>query len=504
MNNRHPIYVLHSPILDESTQTLKIPLFNRNDNVVGWTIIDLFEESKVLQFRFHMITEKNVQKDNYYACSSCLVSLHHIIIGKPEKGFIVDHINGNGLDNRKINLRFANHSQNSQNAPKREGCSSIYKGVRLRDNGKFWVSIRINGITIDLGVYEDELFAAKVYDAYALNGYGAHARTNNVLSDDIKEWILSNDDIPKEYKRVEKPKRDLPKNIIMIRNKFRVNVMRNGEKLCKMVSTVEEAIKLRDEFIAKHELTCQMDEFERINNPTKNANGEYIIQVHSKGKIIEVIVDAHVWSDVSRYSWRATKKNYYDTMIDNKSVIMHRYIYAKYVLNGNIPDNMTIDHKNPDAKYDNRLLNLRLADGSLQSHNHNKRSDADFSSKYKGVVFNGSMFFVSIDGGKHYYSGFKTEEEAALKANEVFTELYGADAHLNIIDTTQATTVNDKIQDDITKEYVENIKTCFHLKAIINKKKLGIAQGGTIVIMSIRKNTLEEKKKEVIKLLFGQ
>ena len=501
MNNRHPIYVSHPPILDELTNTLKIPLFDKDDNIVDWTIIDVGNESIVLQFRFHRIIDKHINKDNYYACTNFIGLLHHIIIGKPEKGFIVDHINGNGLDNTQKNLRFANHSQNGQNVPKKEGCSSIYKGVTLMYNGKFRVGITANNISTDLGIYEDELLAATVYDVYAIKLYGIHARTNNMLSDDIKQWIIANDDIPEEYKKVKKT-RTLPKNIIMIRGKFRVLIKRNGVTLYRTVATLEKAIKLRDEFIAKHESQRQIDELERINNPTKNANGEYIIQVYSKGKIIEVIVDAHVWGDVSKYAWCVANK-YFSTRINNKKVTMHRYIYAKYVLNGDIPDDRTVDHKNPDAKFDNRLANLRLANNSLQSHNHNKHADADPLNKYKGVILTGSSFRVDISNQS--YSGFKTEEEAAIKANEVFTELYGADAHLNVIDTTKTTTVNDKIkEDDITKEYVEKIKTCFHLKAVINKKKLGIAQGGTIATTKIRKNNVEETKKEVIKLLFEQ
>ena len=502
MNDHHLIYVSHPPILDELTKTLKIPLFDRDDNVVDWAIIDIGDEPKVLQFRFHMQTIKNVYKNTYYAGSTLGGSLHHIIIGKPKKGFVVDHINGNGLDNRRRNLHFANRSQNGQNVAKREGCSSKYKGVRLVKPGKFAACIKINGITINLGTFEDELSAAKVYDAYALKHYGLFAMTNNTLSDDVRNWILANDDIPEEYKKVETPKRTLPTNITMDGEKFLVKIVRNGVTFKKRAPTLVEALKLKDEFISRYELQCQINELNRINNPTKNANGEYVIQVQSSGKIIEVIVDAHVWYDISKYTWFILHGKYFATDIDNKRVSMHKYIYAKYALNGDIPDNMTIDHKNPDATFDNRLSNLRLANNSLQSHNHNKRSDADPFNKYKGVSFNGSSFLVHI--GERAFSGFKTEEEAAMKANEIFTELYGDDAHLNVIDTTKATTTNDKIQDDITKEYVENIKTCLHLKAVINKKKLGIKQGGTIAISKIKKYNLEETKREVIKLLFEQ
>ncbi len=46
------------------------------------------------------------------------IFLHHFVFGKPKDGFVIDHINGNGLDNQKSNLRFATKSQNNQNIDK--------------------------------------------------------------------------------------------------------------------------------------------------------------------------------------------------------------------------------------------------------------------------------------------------------------------------------------------------------------------------------------------------
>ena len=69
------------------------------------------------------------------------IRMHHFIFEKPsEKNIVVDHINGNGLDNRKCNLRFATYKQNSQNKPKREGTFSKYMGVYKKRN-KFRTSL---------------------------------------------------------------------------------------------------------------------------------------------------------------------------------------------------------------------------------------------------------------------------------------------------------------------------------------------------------------------------
>jgi len=101
-----------------------------------------------------------------------------------------DHINGNGLDNRRENLRLVSNSQNSMNSRKpkaREGSSygklSKYKGVsRYRDkNGKlggYYAHIRHNGKLTYIRGCESEEEAAKVYDAKAIELHGEYACLN--------------------------------------------------------------------------------------------------------------------------------------------------------------------------------------------------------------------------------------------------------------------------------------------------------------------------------------
>ena len=65
------------------------------------------------------------------------VFLHQLIM-KPENGKIVDHINHNGLDNRKENLRVCSYSQNNTN--KRKKYSSPYKGICRLERDKKWIA----------------------------------------------------------------------------------------------------------------------------------------------------------------------------------------------------------------------------------------------------------------------------------------------------------------------------------------------------------------------------
>jgi hypothetical protein len=110
------------------------------------------------------------------------VYLHHFIIGDPPPGMVVDHINGDRLDNRRANLRFCTLAQNKQNSRPYRGGTSRYKGVSWKRTGKGtgkWLArIRVDGKDIHLGFHKEEEEAAKAYDTAAIRYYGEFARTN--------------------------------------------------------------------------------------------------------------------------------------------------------------------------------------------------------------------------------------------------------------------------------------------------------------------------------------
>ena len=92
------------------------------------------------------------------------IRLHSLIMNCP-KGFEVDHINGNTLDNRKANLRVCSHSENCKNQPVRKNNSSGFTGVTFNKEKQKWTAqITINKKVTNLGRFnnkEDAILAYK-------------------------------------------------------------------------------------------------------------------------------------------------------------------------------------------------------------------------------------------------------------------------------------------------------------------------------------------------------
>lgn len=92
---------------------------------------------------------------------------------------IVDHINRNGLDNRRVNLRIVTNSLNSYNSKLAYDNRSGYRGVCWNKiNNKWTARITINGVVIFLGHYQNIMDAVLAYDHAAVNYWGDDAFLN--------------------------------------------------------------------------------------------------------------------------------------------------------------------------------------------------------------------------------------------------------------------------------------------------------------------------------------
>jgi len=100
-------------------------------------------------------------RDIYSSGKRTAIGMHRAI-NKTPRNFDTDHKNGNGLDNRKCNLRSVTHRQNLQNQKNRKGKSSVFPGVCFRD-GKWAAHITIDGSLKFLGHFPSEGIAFHFY-----------------------------------------------------------------------------------------------------------------------------------------------------------------------------------------------------------------------------------------------------------------------------------------------------------------------------------------------------
>lgn len=106
--------------------------------------------------------------------------MHSVITGWP----FVDHINGDGLDNQRANLRPVTSAQNAMNRQVRSDSLSGLKGVRRRRqrdgrwSNRWHAHIHTGGRRVFLGSFPSPEEAARAYDAAALKYFGEYARPN--------------------------------------------------------------------------------------------------------------------------------------------------------------------------------------------------------------------------------------------------------------------------------------------------------------------------------------
>jgi len=105
------------------------------------------------------------------------VLMHRLLLDAP-KGVQVDHRNGDGLDNRRINLRLASASQNQMNRHASAGRSQ-FKGVTWGGRAERWIArTQMDGESRHVGAFADEVEAARAYDSAALDRFGQFAHLN--------------------------------------------------------------------------------------------------------------------------------------------------------------------------------------------------------------------------------------------------------------------------------------------------------------------------------------
>jgi hypothetical protein len=148
-----------------------------------WALVDDEDYEELSNYNWYA----NKNHKIIYAIRTCkkedpTTMLMHRQIMRAKKDQIMDHINGNGLDNRKINLRFCTNAQNQFNSRiKNRFKTSKYKGICWhKDKHKWQAIIQIAGQKIHLGYFVNGREAAIAYNAAARVLFGEFARLNEI------------------------------------------------------------------------------------------------------------------------------------------------------------------------------------------------------------------------------------------------------------------------------------------------------------------------------------
>lgn len=144
-------------------------------------LVDAADAQLALDYPWRVLPGHNGKKYAHYRVAGTSFYLHRLICGTAA-GSETDHINGNGLDNRRVNLRTATPAQNSANTwkPKRPDGrphTSRYKGV-TRTKWGWSAKITVNQKCRRIGTFGSEADAARAYDEAAIEAWGEFARLN--------------------------------------------------------------------------------------------------------------------------------------------------------------------------------------------------------------------------------------------------------------------------------------------------------------------------------------
>lgn len=119
------------------------------------------------------------QRDRWYVRTSHGALMHRIILGLPDGGPLVDHRNGDGLDNRRVNLRAASAQQNCWNS-RGHSRGTRFKGIYWYKATQQWTGqvTTPDGRRVSIGYHDDEVAAAMARDRIAAELHGEFARLN--------------------------------------------------------------------------------------------------------------------------------------------------------------------------------------------------------------------------------------------------------------------------------------------------------------------------------------
>lgn len=139
-----------------------------------------FDELNKFKWSYYSSRRKEYAiRNSYTGKKHTTVRMHRQILNETNPEIFIDHEDGNGLNNQKLNLRRCSNKQNCANRRSHENVTSNYLGVYWRNDSKKW---RVSGVSdgkrFNIGHFDNEIDAAKAYDAWAKINHKEFANLN--------------------------------------------------------------------------------------------------------------------------------------------------------------------------------------------------------------------------------------------------------------------------------------------------------------------------------------
>ena len=381
----------------------------------GYAIVSKEDYEKVEPYKWQQDDKGYVRGKIKTRVGRRTVSIHRFIMDAKRRQ-VVDHINGNPLDNRRENLRVTNIQLNGENKHmKKVNTTSKYKGVYLnKEKNKFIANISHSGKRTQIGQFTTEVEAAEAYDMYVVHNKLDHICIN--FPEKRDDYLQKNFSIQKK-----REKRVNYYGVYPFKDRFRCCIRHKYKEIfLKASDDVIELARLFDKYVVENNIP-----YKKLNFPEEypDYNPNSVIKTYYKDiddKTIKLLIskDSTKIVKIDKEDYEKIKFNkcsvslvgYVNVKVNGKSQGLHRYL-----MNETDPE-IFIDHINNDP-LDNRKVNLRKSD--VQKNAQNKKKKENSSSKFVGISYKNShkQYYGQIEknGKMIYYKGHKIEEFSARK-----------------------------------------------------------------------------------------
>jgi len=370
---------------------------------------------------FEMVSQHkwHVNKDGYVKgqANGKKVFLHRFILSA-QSGQVVDHSNGDKLDNRRENLKITTYQKNSENRKiSKSKKSSQFRGVYYHKNSeKYVVYCMHDGINNRIGCFNTEIEAAESRDIYVVQNNLSHIQLNFPEKKDeyLQKDIVAKKQKTSKYYGVYKRNSN---------NKYCASICINDKNIYLLESQDEiECAKAYDKYIVDHNILSK-----KLNFPNDHSNydpNSVIKTLFEKinNKTIRLLIsdemvtiDKEDYDKIKYYKWYIdSHSGYVFSEINGKTTRLHRYIM-------NVTETkIYIDHID-NNKLNNSKTNLRISDAQKNAQNKSKMSNT--TSKYTGVNLDkGRNKWVSkvIKNNKPIFTAYDFDEINCARKRDLF------------------------------------------------------------------------------------